>query len=394
MLLAEIDPRTFKDNSAGSSLTLYRRAGQREPVEGGTFVAVPKAPVKVSGDTVYVVFAAAYPQPGQTNWGCKVTAKAVEEEERMDLPWLLDLCKSVGLLSGKCTGVLLRGERSDKSEKVASVNQWLQSELLSQGIEFDEQMDTRESKDLTSLNLQLLSSMTGAGAGSAASAMPFLARTRSYAGVSIPDLVTKLAAKMKAARVNPGFFPTPPEVQAIVDKAIHSYVRPPPLPLNLVRVLASDSGCFAAYRIVAVVLKHNKLIGEAQKWLEDSPNAPVPPNLARAWKTPHKLRQYVLQKYQVLKNLKENENADRATLYTKLCSEIVKRAEFLLQIVPVPSPEESAAYNAAASVGGAPGAPTLRRMRSSEVVATPAPAEEVSKAAAADSKEGDSKEVC
>ena len=57
--------------------------------------------IKVQGDTVTIAFNSGYSRTGR-QWGFKVSAKAFLEEESLELPWLLDLAKGIGIFAGKC----------------------------------------------------------------------------------------------------------------------------------------------------------------------------------------------------------------------------------------------------------------------------------------------------
>ena len=66
--------------------------------------------IKVQGDTVTIAFNSGYSRTGR-QWGFKVSAKAFLEEESLELPWLLDLAKGIGIFAGKCavsTAVLVK----------------------------------------------------------------------------------------------------------------------------------------------------------------------------------------------------------------------------------------------------------------------------------------------
>lgn len=94
-----------------------------------------------------------------------------------------------------------------------------------------------------------------------------------------------------------GHFPVPLDVKPLVDKAIISYVVCFCMLLLSVNV---GSALFSLNNsVVAVLIKHNKLVGETKRFLSTPEGTPAPPNLVRVWKTPHKLRQWMLQKYQV-----------------------------------------------------------------------------------------------
>ena len=140
-LMLEFDPKTFQSMGNGSSVALYRKPGMNDAIEGGVFQSMPKRPIKVMGDTVSVVYTAGF----QSEWGFKVTAKAFVEEESMDLPWMLDLTQTVALLAGQCAGVLLSGGPLNKAERV--VDEWVNSDLMSEGFEYDAKIDEEEADE-------------------------------------------------------------------------------------------------------------------------------------------------------------------------------------------------------------------------------------------------------
>jgi hypothetical protein len=137
-----------------------------------TLTAAPPAPIKIVGDTVrntpvnlvlelslinvsvlcsqvYISYSCGY----NRDWGFKASAKAFIEEESMDLPWLLDLSKSIALFAGKCVGLAIRGEEEEKDEKNSS--KWLENELLSEGMDFPEEVNVAERKEIAWIPDQL-----------------------------------------------------------------------------------------------------------------------------------------------------------------------------------------------------------------------------------------------
>eukprot|EP00463_Aulacantha_scolymantha_P005003 TRINITY_DN6225_c0_g1_i1.p1 TRINITY_DN6225_c0_g1~~TRINITY_DN6225_c0_g1_i1.p1 ORF type:complete len:220 (-),score=15.33 TRINITY_DN6225_c0_g1_i1:214-873(-) len=71
-MLLEFDPKTFKGNTDGSVI-LYHDASQQKPIPGASFTSMPIKPVKVSQDSVNIVYNSGY----NRNWGFKVIAKAL-----------------------------------------------------------------------------------------------------------------------------------------------------------------------------------------------------------------------------------------------------------------------------------------------------------------------------
>lgn len=86
----------------------------------------------------------------QNAWGFAVTARAVVEEVKVELPWMLDLAKLCGLFAGKCVGALIRGGRESLENEDKEVQKWLESEFLEEGLEFDDTVLAKEAKGLFS----------------------------------------------------------------------------------------------------------------------------------------------------------------------------------------------------------------------------------------------------
>jgi len=344
-MLLDFDPKSFRQLQQGSTINIYRGKNQTDPVSG-TLTSAPAGPIKVPGDKVFVVYNCGY----NRDWGFKVTAKAFVEEETMDLPWVMDLSKSVALLAGKCASLAIKGEEEQAAEK--ENNKWLQNELLSEGMDYGAEVSQEECKQLSWLpealdertdlkcETQSVVKASEIDLPEAVPAMPKLQRAASYLGMSMITLVRELRERMVKAGVRPDPYPVPRDVIDIVQDAI--------------------------LHVVAVLIKHNKLTTEAQQFINSPEGTQPSSNLVRVYKTPHKLRQWCMQKYQNRRSAaeskanKDKEAAvedgslsptaaasdvkipDRPTIYKELCDEIVRRSEFLLNVVPAPSPDQSA----------------------------------------------------
>lgn len=251
-MLLDFDPKTFKSMQQGSTLVIYKDAGFTMPLH--TLTAAPAAPIKIVGDTVYISYSCGY----NRDWGFKASGKAFIEEESMDLPWLLDLGKSIALFAGKCAGMAVRGEDEEKEEKASS--KWLENELLSEGMDYPDDVSAAERKEIAwipdaldettrlergSLGLGGLGASGSddayAAAGSMATSMPKLIRTQSYQGVSLSRLVQQFADRMIKGGVRAQKFPVPKEATEVIDKAM--------------------------YAVIGVLIKHNKLVTETQTFV-------------------------------------------------------------------------------------------------------------------------------
>lgn len=88
----------------------------------------------MDGHSVYLSFNTGY---NANSYGFKITARAVIEETSVDLPWVLDLTKCVGLLAGKCAGTLTRGHfalgEKDEKAPTGTWRKWLESEFFCEG---------------------------------------------------------------------------------------------------------------------------------------------------------------------------------------------------------------------------------------------------------------------
>lgn len=69
---------------------------------------------------------------------------ATIEEVRYELPWILDLSKSLALLSSKCAGIFIKAP-SEKQFKIGRIERdWLENDLLSQVLEYHEKDENKE----------------------------------------------------------------------------------------------------------------------------------------------------------------------------------------------------------------------------------------------------------
>lgn len=250
----------------------------------------------------------------------------------MILPWLLDLQKGVALVAGKSAGSLIRGPSLSEEERQASMVKWLSSQLLEAGVVLLPDEIEKEA----SLHLpELIQQEVG---------RPPLIRSDSQKNdVSPQELLNRVfhaSQYMRGVTVEP--FPVMPDVQAMVDETVITVFA------ALVRHNLLDQ----------VMLDYVKACGEG--------NAGNPPEvLSHQWRTAHKLRRWLLQRYQAERNRiateqeakrkeeeekskkgdfiegneekKEvvDEEPDRATLYAEICGEIRKRCLFLLCVIPV-----------------------------------------------------------
>ncbi|ETO32281.1 vcbs repeat containing protein, partial [Reticulomyxa filosa] len=256
VLKLTIDPQTFNSNAPGASLTLYRRPNQQDPIEGANFVTTPNKPLFVSGDTVTIGYNS-------------VSVSATTEEVRYELPWVLDLAKSCALLASKCTGVYIAAPAPNDLDLDRSTLDWLQNDLLSQGIEYDDKADAKERAVLSYLPFDL---------------SPVLKR---YHAINYLQIAKDLAPLL--ARIPYQKFPLPStEVAVYVDNAV--------------------------LHVFAVLLKHNLLTKTALKMLSDHSHAiatstkvAIPDSVQRVWKTAQKLRGWLVQKFQAELSAKQAE---------------------------------------------------------------------------------------
>lgn len=344
-MMVTFDARTFRQMSGGSTLTLYKGYGQNQQI--GSYTSQPVAPIRVTADTVTIVYNTGYDR----DWGFRVSAKAFVEEETLELPWLLDVSKCIALFAGKCVGLTLHGEAEDKVEK--ENRKLLDGELLSEGQDVPDETASEERKELEWLPESLGEKSTSGTTHEtdvASLSIPSLVRTRSYLGVSLTQMVEKLAERME--KYTGAGFPVTADVRPLVNKALHT--------------------------VVAVLIKHNKLVTEARQFIDAPEGAQPSQALVRAWKQPQKLKQWLLQKYQT-KRSEEKEDAvtDRVEIYRGLVDEVIARCNFLLDIAPPPSPSAEQL------------APKLKRAKSNEATGA-APESSKSEAALEEEKRAQS----
>jgi len=199
----------------------------------------------------------------------------------------LDLAKSAALLASKCAGVYIAAPIDNELELDRSTLDWLQNELLSQGIEYDDKTDAIERVSLNYLPFDL---------------SPVLKkyRTESEKRFDLRDSSGRDALNY---------------LQIAKDLApMLSRIPFEKLPLPSAEVGAQVDS--AVLYVFAVLIKHNLLGKTAMKMLSDKEleiseanrkNISIPDSIQRVWKTAQKLRSWLVQKFQAELSAKQAE---------------------------------------------------------------------------------------
>merc|ERR1719461_2385616 len=112
---------------------------------------------------------------------------------------------------------------------------------------------------------------------------PFDKRDKGIEKEAYAKLAFKLSKCMKKVFVQP--FPVPVEVKGFVTQAIE--------------------------RVFLVLVKHNLLLEEAEQIAESGQTVNPDHPLARVWRTAHRLRAWLMQKYQKKKNAAPEKSKDK-----------------------------------------------------------------------------------
>jgi len=135
-LTINFDPKcAFKKNSDYIQFFSDEKYTQQLTERLGGFAEFPKGPLNVQGDTVYFTFHSA--NNNTNSWGYKFTVTAsIESHGQAD--WMLDLHRSSCWLAGKCAAQLISGaylQQALLGDEEQKYNNLLNSKLFSGGME-------------------------------------------------------------------------------------------------------------------------------------------------------------------------------------------------------------------------------------------------------------------
>jgi HECT-domain (ubiquitin-transferase)/Concanavalin A-like lectin/glucanases superfamily/SPRY domain len=282
-IFIEFDPQSFKGATPNRmTLTIYRKPGNLDAVT--TLNSMPAAPIRVAGDVAYISAQTGY----QAIWGWRANVFGFVTEDDVRIPWITDVARTLGMLSGRSCGTLIHGPLPSMSELKWS--KYLEGEFFSQGVEeyvlnAEEQFMKLRMPHLEPVNLQskLESKISTFGSSLARlmsehatdAELPFLARQKSYENVDLLDLCSDFLSKVRANRIQPGMMlPIPKAVSSQAD--------------------------FASIAVLGVLVKFNKLTRVMRDYVE-SPDVKRPPDsLMKLYRLLPKLRQWTVQKYQTV----------------------------------------------------------------------------------------------